>query len=166
MASTSPANGPNPTIPVLLTDLDSAVQAEKQIEITRDAGPLACFLTATNDKPRRINLNGANWQVDLKGKKIPVQVAPKGYRTTTKTRLAMDDAFAIVKLAHNPQLVQLYRLGNRHLRYRARAAWIGGCCRTKALWKVRCDYQQCAARTNRLPKPPRDTNVDAFDRIL
>jgi hypothetical protein len=137
MASTSPANGPNPTIPVLLTDLDSAVQAEKQIEITRDAGPLACFLTATNDKPRRINLNGANWQVDLKGKKIPVQVVAK-----------------------------LYRLGNRHLRYRARAAWIGGCCRTKALWKVRCDYQQCAARTNRLPKPPRDTNVDAFDRIL
>jgi hypothetical protein len=78
MASTSPANGPNPTIPVLLTDLDSAVQAEKQIEITRDAGPLACFLTATNDKPRRINLNGANWQVDLKGKKIPVQVVAKG----------------------------------------------------------------------------------------
>ena len=85
MASTSPANGPNPTIPVLLTDLDSAVQAQNQIEITRDAGPLACFLTATNDKPRRINLNGANWQVDLKGKKIPVQVVPSStaWETTT-----------------------------------------------------------------------------------
>jgi hypothetical protein len=88
MASTSPANGPNPTIPVLLTDLDSAVQAEKQIEITRDAGPLVCFSMVTNDKSRRINLYVANWQVDLKGKKHQVQVVAK-----------------------------LYRLGNHHLRY-------------------------------------------------
>jgi hypothetical protein len=42
----------------------------------------------TNDKPRRINLYVANWQVDLKGKKHQVQVVAK-----------------------------LYRLGNHHLRY-------------------------------------------------
>ena len=151
---------------LLLTDLGSAVQAQKRYEIARDSGPLICFSKATNDKPHRINLNVANCDVDLKGKKNQVQVVAKDYRRGAKIRLAMNGAFAIVKLAHNPQLVQLYRLGNHHLRYRAWAAWIGGDYRTKALWKVRCDYQQQAARAKRLPKPPRDTNVDAFDRIL
>ena len=100
---------------LVLTDLGSAGQAQKRYEITRGAGPLICFSKATNDKPHRIDLNVANCEVDLKGKLNQVQAVAKDYRRGIKVRRAM--AGAIVKLTHNPQLVQLYRLGNHHLRY-------------------------------------------------
>ncbi|MFT4513222.1 MAG: hypothetical protein ACI89X_002858 [Planctomycetota bacterium] len=62
-----------------------------------------------------IQTKGDEYLLIQKGKKDPVQAVPKDYRTGAKIRLAQDSAFAIVKLAHNPQLVQLYRPGKSPL---------------------------------------------------
>lgn len=57
----------------------------------------------------QVQTEGDEYLLMQKGKKDPIQAVPKNYRTGAKIQLAKNSAFAIVKLTHNPQLVQLYR---------------------------------------------------------
>lgn len=57
----------------------------------------------------QIQTKGDEYLLMQKGKKDPIQAVPKDYRSGAKIQLAKDSTFAIVRLAHSPQLVQLYR---------------------------------------------------------
>ncbi|MFT7535624.1 MAG: hypothetical protein ACI85K_001577 [Hyphomicrobiaceae bacterium] len=56
----------------------------------------------------QIQTEGDEYLLMQKGKNDPIQAVPKDYRSGAKIQLAKDSTFAIARLAHTPQLVQLY----------------------------------------------------------
>ena len=80
------------------------------IELYHRAPPLpkGTKVTATRFQ---IQTEGDEFLLIESGKKEPLQSVPKDYRSGAKIRLAPDGGFAIVKLTHDPKLVQLYREG-------------------------------------------------------